>query len=47
MMSLCCVAVLLLNAPVDGPGLSEGMVVELKALEARQALHNGVVELSV
>ena len=47
MMSLCYVAVLLLSAPVDGPGLSDGMAVELKALEARQALRNGVVELSV
>ena len=47
MMSLCYVAVLLWNAPVDGPGLSEGMAVELKALEARQALRNGVIEVSV
>lgn len=47
MMSLCYAAVLLFNAPDSAPGLSEGMAVELKALEARQALRNGVVELSV
>ena len=45
MTSLCYVAVLLWG--VDGPALSEGMALELKALEARRALQNGVVELSV
>ena len=45
MTSLCYVAVLLWG--VDGPALSEGMALELKALEARQSLRNGVIELSV
>lgn len=47
MNPICCMAVLLIVGQGAGQTPSEGMVLELKALEARRSLRNGVIELSV
>lgn len=47
MNSVCCIVFLLIGGQGEGLARSDGMTLELKALEARRSLHNGVIELSV